>query len=391
MNNTTEKLMELFETYKGEFKELNEYLYNNPELGLQEFKACAAHTAMLEKHGFEVTAGFAGLPTAFMGKYSTGKPGPKVAILAEYDALPGIGHGCGHNSFGVTSVAAGILTKALMGDLAGEIMVIGTPAEETNGAKVEMAAKGIFDDIDVVMGVHPSGEAHYRSGTSQAMEAIQFTFKGKTAHAAGAPHEGINALDAVIMLFNSVNALRQQTVETARIHGIITNGGKAANIIPDLAVANFYVRAKTLDYLTGLVERVKNCAKGAALATGTTLEMMNYETSFADLVTNEKLSEAYEKNLKSLGVTDIRSKDGSGSTDMGDVSHCCPSIHPYFPLTTAHLTGHSVEFANASVAPEAYKGMKEAAVAMALTALDVFSDPELLKAIKDEFNKTFKK
>lgn len=391
MNNLKEKLSNLFDSYSEEFKELNEYLYNNPELGLQEFKACAAHTAMLKKHGFEVTAGFAGLPTAFMGKYSSGKPGPKVAILAEYDALPGIGHGCGHNIFGVTSVAAGILVKDTMGDLAGEILVIGTPAEETNGAKVEMAAKGVFDDIDVAMGVHPSGEAHHRSGTSQAMEAIQFTFKGKTAHAAGAPHEGINALDGVLILFNSINALRQQTLETARIHGIITNGGKAANIIPDLAVANFYVRAKTLDYLKVLVEKVKNCAKGAALASGTTLEMINYETSFADLVTNKKLSETYEKNLKSLGVTDIRSKDGSGSTDMGDVSHCCPCIHPYFPLTTAHLTGHSVEFAKASVAPEAYKGMKEAAITLALTALDIYSDPELLKAIKEEFNQTFKK
>ena len=276
-------------------------------------------------------------------------------------------------------------------NIQGQILVIGTPAEETNGAKVDMANQGVFDNIDVAMAVHPGGEAHFRSGSSQAMEAIQFTFKGKTAHAAGAPHEGINALDGVLMLFNAVNALRQQTIETARIHGIISNGGKAANIIPDLAVANFYVRAKTLDYLKGLVERVKNCAKGAALATGTTLEMMNYETSFADLVTNKKLSETYEKNLRSLGVTDIRSKESGGSTDMGDVSHCCPAIHPNFPLTTKHLTGHSVEFACASIAPEAYKGMKEAALSMALTAIDIFKDPELLKEIKEEFNTTFKK
>lgn len=390
MSDVKEKLSQLFENYKNEFVELNEYLYNNPELGLQEFKACAAHTAILEKYGFNVTKNFAGLETAFQASFKNSSEGPRIAILAEYDALPGIGHGCGHNIFGVTSVATGILIKELMKDIPGEILVIGTPAEETNGAKVDMAQKGVFNNIDVAMAVHPSGEAHYRSGVSQAMEALQFTFKGKTAHASGAPHEGINALDGVLMLFNSVNALRQQTLETARVHGIITKGGEAANIIPDLAVANFYVRAKSLEYLKGFVERVKNCAKGAALATGTTLEITNYETSFANLVTNNKLSETYEKNLKSLGVTDIRDKESHGSTDMGDVSHCCPTIHPYFPLTTSHLTGHSVEFASASIAPDAYKGMKEATLAMALTALELFENKELLNEIKEEFKNTKK-
>lgn len=390
MSDVKEKLSQLFENYKNEFVELNEYLYNNPELGLQEFKACAAHTAILEKYGFNVTKNFAGLETAFQASFKNSSEGPRIAILAEYDALPGIGHGCGHNIFGVTSIATGILIKELMKDIPGEILVIGTPAEETNGAKVDMAQKGVFNNIDVAMAVHPSGEAHYRSGVSQAMEALQFTFKGKTAHASGAPHEGINALDGVLMLFNSVNALRQQTLETARVHGIITKGGEAANIIPDLAVANFYVRAKSLEYLKGFVERVKNCAKGAALATGTTLEITNYETSFANLVTNNKLSETYEKNLKSLGVTDIRDKESHGSTDMGDVSHCCPTIHPYFPLTTSHLTGHSVEFASASIAPDAYKGMKEATLAMALTALELFENKELLNEIKEEFKNTKK-
>lgn len=390
MSDVKEKLSQLFENYKNEFVELNEYLYNNPELGLQEFKACAAHTAILEKYGFNVTKNFAGLETAFQASFKNSSEGPRIAILAEYDALPGIGHGCGHDIFGVTSVATGILIKELMKDIPGEILVIGTPAEETNGAKVDMAQKGVFNNIDIAMAVHPSGEAHYRSGVSQAMEALQFTFKGKTAHASGAPHEGINALDGVLMLFNSVNALRQQTLETARVHGIITKGGEAANIIPDLAVANFYVRAKSLEYLKGFVERVKNCAKGAALATGTTLEITNYETSFANLVTNNKLSETYEKNLKSLGVTDIRDKESHGSTDMGDVSHCCPTIHPYFPLTTSHLTGHSVEFASASIAPDAYKGMKESTLAMALTALELFENKELLNEIKEEFKNTKK-
>lgn len=385
MEQLKEKLSTLFDKYLGEFKEVNEYIYNNPELGNQEFKACEALTNLLKNHGFETSTNYVGIPTAFIGKYKNGNGGAKVAILAEYDALPGIGHGCGHNIFGVTSVATGILLKEIMGDTVGEVLVIGTPAEETCGAKVDMAKAGVFNDVDIAMAVHPTGEAHTRSGKSQAMEAIQFTFKGKTAHAAGAPYEGINALDGVLMLFNSINALRQQTRETARIHGVITNGGKAANIIPDLAVANFYVRAQTLSYLNELVEKVKNCARGAALATGTTLEIENYETSFANLVTNEKLYETYEKNLKLQGVEKIITGSDAGSTDMGDVSHCCPTIHPYFPLTTNHLTGHSVEFACATVQPEAYKGMKEATIAMALTAMDIFTNPQLLQEIKEEF------
>ena len=383
-----EKLRTIFKNYLGDFKEINEYIYHNPEMGNREYKACEAHKKLLEKHGFTVETGITGLETAFIGKYSTGKLGPRIAFLAEYDALPEIGHGCGHNILGTTSDAGAILAKEIMEDLGGELLVIGTPAEETNGAKVHMAQHKLFDNIDVAMIVHPKSEAHYRSTSSQAMEAIQFTFRGKTSHAASAPHEGINALDGVITLFNSINALRQQIPSDARIHGIITNGGAAANIIPDLAVANFYVRSPKLKDLKILVEKVKNCAKGAALATGTTLEIENYETSFADLVTNQKLSETYEKNLRLQEITDIRTPISTGSTDTGDVSHCCPAIHPYFPLTTKHLTGHSMEMAKASIEEEAYKGMEEASIAMALTAIDILKDKNLLEEIKKEFRES---
>lgn len=385
-----DKLRKIFDEYLTDFKGLNEYIYNNPEMGNKEYKACEAHKHLLEKHGFTVKTGITGLDTAFIAKYSTGKPGPKIAFLAEYDALPEIGHGCGHNILGTTSDAAAIIAKECIGDLDGELLVIGTPAEETNGAKVHMAEHNIFDDIDAAMIVHPKGDGHYRSTSSQAMEAIQFTFKGKTAHAASSPHEGINALDGVITMFNAINALRQQTPSDARIHGVISNGGTAANIIPELAIANFYVRSPKLKDLKILVEKVKNCAKGAALATGTTLEIENYETSFADLVTNQKLSEAYEKNLISQGVTDIKIPNSTGSTDTGDVSQRCPAIHPYFPITKEHLTGHSIEMAKATIKEEAYIGMKEAAVAMALTALDILKDHNLLTEIKKEFEESKK-
>lgn len=386
LQNLSKKYDEIFK----DLKELNEYIYKNPELGRKEFKACEAHKNILKKYGFKVTDNYIGIETAYLAEYSSEKDGPKIAYLAEYDALPEIGHGCGHNALGTASVGAGILLKDFVDEFGGTVYVYGTPAEETLGAKVDMAEAGCFDNIDAAMLSHPTGKSHERSGTSQAMEALQFTFKGKTAHAAGDPYNGINALDGVIQFFNSVNALRQQTKESARIHGIISNGGEAANIIPDLAVANFYVREATTKEMVKLSERVKNCAKGAALATGTELKIENYEYTFKHLVTNEALSDVYVKNLKLQGIEDIPVSKPSGSSDCGDVSHHCPTIHSYFPISKCELTGHSIEFAKASISEEAYKGMKEAVLALAMTGKDILSDKELLKKIKDEFEKVKK-
>ena len=382
LNKLENKFSEIF----GDLKELNEYIYKNPELGRKEFKACEAHKNLLKKYGFEVEENYIGIPTAYLAKYSSGKKGIKIGYLAEYDALPEIGHGCGHNILGTTSIGAGILLKEYIDEFGGEVLIFGTPAEETFGAKVDMAEAGCFDDIDVAMISHPTGKNHEKSGTSQAMEALQFTFRGKTAHAAGDPYNGINALDGVIQFFNSINALRQQTKTSARIHGIISNGGEAANIIPDLAVANFYIREATTKEMLKLSERVKNCAKGAALATGTSLEIENYEYTFKHLVTNEKLSSIYTKNLELQGIKDIPMSDPTGSSDCGDVSHHCPTIHTYFPISKCELTGHSLEFAKATITEEAYKGMKEAIFALVMTGKDILSDPNLLKEIKDEFN-----
>ena len=386
LQNLSKKYDEIF----SDLKELNEYIYNNPELGRKEFKACEAHKNILKKYGFKVTDNYIGIETAYLAEYSSEKNGPKIAYLAEYDALPEIGHGCGHNALGTASVGAGILLKDFVDKFGGTVFVYGTPAEETFGAKVDMAEAGCFDNIDAAMLSHPTGKSHERSGTSQAMEALQFTFKGKTAHAAGDPYNGINALDGVIQFFNSVNALRQQTKDSARIHGIISKGGEAANIIPDLAVANFYVRESTTKEMVKLSERVKNCAKGAALATGTELEIENYEYTFKHLVTNETLSDIYVKNLNLQGIENIPMSEPSGSSDCGDVSHHCPTIHSYFPISKCELTGHSIDFAKASISEEAYKGMKEAVLALAMTGKDILSDKELLKKIKDEFEKAKK-
>ncbi len=386
LQNLSKKYDEIFK----DLKELNEYIYANPELGRKEFKACEAHKNILKKYGFKVTDNYIGIETAYLAEYSSEKEGPKIAYLAEYDALPEIGHGCGHNALGTASVGAGILLKDFVDKFGGTVFVYGTPAEETFGAKVDMAEAGCFDNIDAAMLSHPTGKSHERSGTSQAMEALQFTFKGKTAHAAGDPYNGINALDGVIQFFNSVNALRQQTKDSARIHGIISNGGEAANIIPDLAVANFYVREATTKEMVKLSERVKNCAKGAALATGTELKIENYEYTFKHLVTNEALSDIYVKNLNLQGIENVPMSEPSGSSDCGDVSHHCPTIHSYFPISKCELTGHSIDFAKASISEEAYKGMKEAVLALTMTGKDILSDKELLKKIKDEFEKAKK-
>lgn len=370
---------------KPDLIKLSNFIYANPELGHQEHKACAAHADLLRKNGFTVTQNYLGLATSFRAEYDSGRPGPIVAYLAEYDALPEIGHGCGHNMLGTTSTGAGIILSRLMAQCGGKAIVIGTPAEETDGAKAHLVAQGAFTGVDVALIAHPSQD-HRKSGASQAMESLEFTFHGKTAHAAASPEEGINALDGVLTLFSGINALREHTRTDARIHGIITEGGKAPNIVPDLAKAHFYVRAGDTKYLTELVERVKNCARGASLAAGTTLEMRNNETSYANLITNQALSQTYVKHLTAMGVTEIKEpKPLGGSTDMGDVSHVCPAIHPNFSISPAKLVGHTVEFAKATTTDYAHDQMMKVVGALALTGLEVIKDPELLSRIRREF------
>lgn len=375
---------------KQELKELSEYIFENPELGHEEFKAYKAHMELLKKHGFEVEEEYIGIKTAFKATFDSGKEGPSIGFLSEYDALPGIGHGCGHNLLGATNTGAGIALSKLIKDIKGKVIVFGTPAEETSGAKVDMTEQGAFDDIDIAMEVHP-GSKHYKSGASLAMEAIQFTFKGKPAHAAAYPEKGINALDAAINTFVNINALRQHIQSTARIHGIIKEGGKAANIVPDLAVAQFYVRATTKTYLNELVDKVKNCARGAALATGAKLEITNYESSYDNLVTNNTLSEAYCQSLRNMGVEEIYdSRSSYGSLDVGNVSHVVPTIHPYFGICQEEIPAHTIEFAEATKTEMAYESMTQTIGALVLTAIDILQSDELLEKIREEFKNTTK-
>ncbi|TCN27217.1 M20 family metallopeptidase [Mesobacillus foraminis] len=380
-------IIEEIERNQKEFYDISIYIGENPELGHEEFKASEILTRTLRKHDFSVEPGTCNLPTAFTATFDSGKEGPVVAFMAEYDALPEVGHACGHNLIGTMGIAAGIGLSKVVSKTGGKVIVFGTPAEETSGGKVTMAEEGIFDSVDVALMVHPL-DRYTKSGPSLAMDAIQFEFFGKSAHAAASPHQGINALDAVIQLFNSINALRQHITPDARIHGIISEGGKAANVVPDYAVAQFYVRAAKRSYVNELVEKVKHCAEGAALQTGATVKSSFYEFSYDDMITNNELSEAFTKELISLGVDEaeiLDQRDGTGSLDMGNVSQVVPSIHPYIKITNENYACHTNEFREAAMSEQAREAMIRGAKAMALTGYEVLTNPVLLRKIKAEF------
>ena len=364
---------------KERLADISDYIYNNPELGNEEYKAVEALTTFLKEHDFKVEASIAGMDTAFKATFDSGKPGMTIGYLCEYDALPKIGHGCGHNMIGVMSAGAGVVLSKVLHEIGGKVIVYGTPAEETNGGKVILAEAGVFDELDAAMIVHPDGETR-ASGSSSALYPIRFIYKGKTAHAASCPEKGINALNSVIQLFNGIDALRQHVTPDVRMHGIITKGGVAANIVPDEAIADFYFRASTKERVTEVVEKVKKIAEGAALMTGATLEMERYELPYDDLNTNETLSEMFNNNLRELGITDINpGKATGGSSDIGNVSHVAPTIHPYIGITDCPIVGHSVEMANATTTSKAHDRLLIAALAMAYTGHDVIVRNESLR------------
>lgn len=382
-----EQIHEIVQSLRPELQEMSDYIYDHPELGFDEFKSSKAHVDLLEKHGFDVEYPYLGFDTAFRATYKGAKKGPSIAFLSEYDALPGIGHGCGHNMLGTTDTGAGIALSKLVDEIGGTVVVLGTPAEETSGVKVDMANADTFDDIDIALCTHPS-DGWYPSGTSMAMEALEFKFYGKTAHAAAAPFEGINALDAVINLFNNISTLRQQIRPEARVHGVIKEGGEAANVIPDYTRAEFYVRAMDLPYLQELKEKVIRCAEAGALAAGCRMEWGNYESSYHNMVTNRVLSDRFNENAAAIGI-DMKEdeRDTMGSMDMGNVSQVVPAINPFFEITDGKsMSLHTVEFRECTKTEVGYQAMFQMIEALVRTACDVIKDDALLEQVKDEFS-----
>lgn len=381
-----DQLKRELEVIQNDLFRMSDHLFENPEISEQEFESMKLLVTYLQTQGFKTETGIVNTPTAFKAEFNSGKPGPTIAFLAEYDALPGVGHGCGHNIIGTASVGAGVILSKVVNETGGNVIVLGTPAEETNGAKVTMSDEGIFDDIDVAMMIHPADQT-YASGTSSAMESLQFVYKGKSSHAAETPELGINALDGVIQLFNGINALREHTTSDIRIHGIISEGGEAPNVVPDRAVAKFYIRALERENLNKVVQQVKDIGNGAALMTGTQVDISHFELGFDNMITNEALSHLFNKNLKSVCDREILPAEHSfGSMDMGNVSKVTPSIHPFIGLNEPGLEYHTIEFAEKTITKDGHRVIADSALALASTAYEILTDKELLQAIKDEFN-----
>lgn len=372
------------ETQCEELVNLSLRIHDNPELGFQEEKASSCLIDYLQANGFQIEKYIAGLPTAFQATYGGGRP--RIALLAEYDALPGIGHGCGHNIIAASAAGAGIASKSAIDSLGGSIIVLGTPGEEVFGGKIDMVKAGTFDDIDVAMMVHPDNR---NLATTQMLACVSLDveFIGKPAHAAAQPHGGINALEALILAFNSINSLRQHLKDEARVHGVITDGGEAPNIVPAHSAARFLIRALDNAYLGELKEKVLKCFEGASLASGAGLKYSWGEKAYASMKNNVTMAGLFSRNLELLGrqVEFFNPDFGCGSTDMGNVSQVVPSIHPTVAIAPAEVLLHSPEFAVAAASRDGYKGLLDAAKALAMTVVDILGQPEVLDGIKQEF------
>ncbi|MFB3143391.1 MAG: M20 family metallopeptidase [Candidatus Methylomirabilales bacterium] len=368
-----------------ELSQISRFLHAHPELAFEEHQAAELLTRTMEEHGFSVERGVAGLPTAFTASYASGE-GPTIAFLAEYDALPGIGHACGHNLIASGSVGAALALKAFLGEVPGRVLLVGCPAEEKGGGKIPLVESKVFRKVDVAMLVHPSNRTEIVK-KALGMRDVQVEFFGKAAHAAATPHLGINALDAVILTFNNINALRQQIRPDARIHGIITNGGKAPNIIPDHAVALFYVRALDMEYLEDLYQKVLGCFEAAAMATGARYQVKRAGNDYHPHRVNYTLGHIFRQNLEALGGVVDQGPEAAelGSTDVGNVSQVVPTLQPTITICGPKVSCHMAEFAVASASDAGEEGMFMAARAMALTGLDLLRDRDALHRVKKEF------
>jgi amidohydrolase len=359
-------------------------IHANPELAFKEEKASKWLTSYLAKNGFQIEKGTGGLPTAFKASYGSNEP--VIALLAEYDALPEIGHACGHNIIAASAVGAAVASKCVVDICGGTVVVFGTPAEELFGGKVLMLEAGVFDGVDAAMIVHPGIR---NAATTEALACIglDVQFLGKAVHAAAYPERGVNALEAMILAFNALNSLRQHIKDRARIHGIITHGGEAANVVPAYSAATFLVRATDNNYLEELKQKVLKCFEGASVATGARLDYRWGEVVYAPMKNNMVLAKLFSRNMESLGhrVEPFESHFGFGSTDMGNISQVIPAIHPSVAIVSPDVLLHSSDFALAAASGSGQEALLDAAKALAMTVADLLSEPKVLARVKDEF------
>jgi amidohydrolase len=380
-----QRIHQAIEEIREEIVRLSLDLHSHPELSLEEYYASERLTDWLAREGFDIERGVADLPTAFVGRRGK-KPRPAIAFLLEYDALPEIGHACGHNLIATGGLAAATALRRALPDPDGSIVVIGTPGEEGAGGKIIELEKGVFEGIDAALMFHPGDRTiPWRHATATAHLIIKY--HGKPAHAAGSPQNGRNALAAMIQFYVAIDGMRQHIPETARIHGIITNGGSAPNVVPDYTEAEFLVRALTREGVLELVERVKACAQAAALATGTTIEVDHGSPIYAERKNNHTIASRVSQYLEELGepVEIPVLKGGTGSSDIGNVSLVLPTIHPYLKIAPSGTSGHTHEFREAAASPEAHVAMLHMAEAMAKTAADLLLESGFLEQVWEEF------
>ncbi len=388
-----ERIKQAINAERDHIVEVAETIRTNPEIGYEEFMASQLLADHLKEVGYDVEKPYGGLETAFRATRRSGRPGPTVAILAEYDALKGIGHGCGHNLIGASGLANAIGVGAVLDEVGGNFVIIGTPAEEGGAGKVKLLDTGAFDDVDAALMIHHAGHMtsaplQWPDGTCLAVSHFDIEYFGKPAHSAADPYNGVNALNAVIKFFTGIDAIRQHIHMEARIHGIITHGGDAPNVVPKYTSARMYVRAASRDYLEELMAKVTNIAEGAALMTGCEVKITEDNVCY-DMRPSYTLGRVYHENMKEVGLDLSTGREGRGmhSTDFGNVSYKVPSVTGSFAISHDPIPGHSQQVVDASGSEFGYDQFIKVSTAMALTALDILTDPQLsIKAWDEHHN-----
>ena len=390
MSELKNQISQFIDTNAKIYQDISLAIHAKPEVSDFEYFASQTLSEQLKKEGFEIELPAAGHRTGFAATYKSNKPGPTVVFLAEYDALAGLGHGCGHNVFGATSSLAGAALKSIVDQIGGEVRVYGTPGEEggQNGsAKGSFVKKGYLNDVDFALCTHPGSSPEDGLSTrNYACAPVDIEFWGKPAHAAGCPQDGINALDAQILTYAAIGVLRQQLTDRIRIHGVIVEGGTAPNVIPEYTKAKYYIRAADIDTLHELYEKVENIVKGSALQTGCTSSMKLYQNLVENMVLTPSLDAIYEKYITELGNTVKHVEDVimPGSSDVGNISQVVPTIQPHISITDVQIAGHSQDMVNASCSQKAMDAIVKGAKALAFTALELFENPEELVKVKED-------
>ena len=376
-------ILDYIENNKYDYVEISHRIHERPELGNEEIFASRTLIDKLKENDFDIETDIAGHATGFIATYDSGQEGPVIGYLAEYDALPGLGHACGHNIIGTASVLAGSALKQVIDRIGGKVVVLGCPAEEggENGsAKASYVKAGIIDDIDIALMIHP-GNATYPTIDTLAVDVLDIKFYGKSAHASENADEALNALDAMISYFNGVAQLRQHIKKSQRVHGVILDGGKAANIIPDFTHARFYTRATTRKELDILTETVNQIASGAAIQTGCDYEFGPIQNGVNEFIKTPKLDELFEKYALEVGEDVSHDDFGFGSTDTGNVSHIVPTIHPHVKIGSRNLVGHTHRFREAAASVHGDQALIHGAKIIALMGLELIENKGMFDEI----------